>query len=118
MMRAIFIVIFCLASSTSYARGGYGFFCLNLADQVSGPKANSETTLAVTITKSGKIHIYNAPNLYCQMTNVPVVEGEALTVYKSYDGWVNVKYIDKNGNDHVGWIPENMVNEIAISLRP
>jgi hypothetical protein len=107
-----------MASATSYARGGYGYFCLNLADQVSGPTANSDTTLAVTITKSGKLHIYSAPSLYCQMKNVPVMEGGVLTVYKSNDGWVNVKYIDKNGNDHVGWTPENMVNEIAISLRP
>jgi hypothetical protein len=80
---------------------------------VNSPEAKSDTALAVSITENGNVHIYNAPSLYCTMKNVPVEKGNVFTVYKSYDGWINVKYIDKNGNDYVGWVAENRINEIS-----
>ncbi len=47
------------------------------------------------------------------MKKVAVAKGDALAVYRSYDGWVNVRYVDKNGKDYMGWIQEFRMNEIA-----
>ncbi len=111
MPRTIFIVLFWLAASTSQAKG-YGYFCANLADQVNRPEATSPA-LTITITENGKLRLYNVPSIYCVMKKVAVAKGDALAVYRSYDGWVNVRYVDKNGKDYMGWIQEFRMNEIA-----
>jgi hypothetical protein len=113
MLRISFIVLLLLATSPSYARGGYGYYCLNLSNQVNSPEAKSDTALAISITENGNLHIFNAPSLYCTMKNVTVEKGNVIAVYKSYDGWINVKYIDKYGHDYVGWVAENRINEIS-----
>jgi hypothetical protein len=102
-----------LITSLCYARGGYGYYCLNLSNQVNSPEAKSDNALTVSINENGRLHIYKAPSLYCTMKNVIVEKGGVLIVFRQYDGWINVKYNDKNGNDYVGWVAENRIKEIS-----
>lgn len=57
----------------------------------------------------GKIKspLYSAPNRSCKLKNAYVAQGRYITVYsfnKTSD-WVYVMYIEKNGEDLMGWLP-------------
>lgn len=104
MVRIILFILFCIVAPSTYARGGYGYLCSNLAEQLRSPTSASDTTPSVLITERTNLRIYDAPNLYCKERKVHVNQGEVLAVYQSNNEWVNVGYIDKNGMSYMGWI--------------
>jgi len=58
----------------------------------------------------GRVYFHSAPNSACITKKVFVVPGDGLTVYASTeDGWDQVMYIAKNGDDFSGWVEEKRV---------
>lgn len=112
MLRMIVISLFWLATSTSHAEG-YGYVCSKLANQLGDPEANRIAPLDVVITQNGILQIYGAPNVNCKMKKVPVTKNDVLTVYQSYGSWINIKYIDKQGNDSMGLVLEDRMNKMV-----
>lgn len=106
MLRVIFLVVFCLVSSASYADETA---CLKLSEQADGADDNYRPPLEATVIGTGRLKFYTAPNSLCQMKGVFVIKGDVLTVYKSYKGWANVMFIGKE-DDYIGWVPENRLN--------
>lgn len=47
------------------------------------------------------------------MKGVFVIKDDVLTVYKTFNGWANVMYIAKNGDDFIGWVLEKGIKEIG-----
>ncbi|NVZ62003.1 hypothetical protein HX867_07890 [Pseudomonas gingeri] len=58
----------------------------------------------------GRAYFHSAPSSACISKKVFVVPGDSLTVYASTeDGWAQVMYIAKGGEDFSGWVEENRV---------
>lgn len=110
MLRAICFVLFCFFTSASFADETE---CTKLAARVNGPEDNYRPTLEAVVIGKGRLYFYTAPGERCKMKDVFVVPGNVLTVYKSFDGWANVMYIAKNGDDFMGWELENRIKEIG-----
>jgi len=110
MLRAIFLFLLCSFTTASF--GGESE-CAKLAARSGGPENNYRPPQEATVVGKGRLYFYNAPSNECPMKRVFVVPGDVLTVYKSFDGWANVMYIAKNGDDFMGWVLENRIKEIG-----
>ena len=106
MLRVIFLVVFCFTTSASYADEAV---CLKLADRVDGPEDNYRPPLEASVIGTERLNFYSSPNALCRMKGVFVMKGDVLTVYKSYEGWLNVMFIAQNGGDFLGWVHGNRV---------
>ena len=110
MLRAIFFVLLCFFTSASLADEAE---CTKLAARVDGPEYNYRPPLEAAVIGKGRLYFYSAPSERCKMKGVFVVPGDVLTVYKSFDGWANVMYIAKSGEDFMGWVLEKRINKIG-----
>lgn len=110
MNSVIYFVLFCIFTFTSFADG---VECTKLDARVGGPEDNYRPPLEATVLGKDRLYFYNAPNERCKMKDVFVITGDVLTVYKSFDGWANVMYISKDGNDFMGWVHEKRIKKIG-----
>lgn len=109
MLRVIFLVLLCSFTTASF---GDESDCSKLAARAGGPENNYRPPLEAAVIGKGRLYFYSAPSERCRM-KVFVVPSDVLTVYKSFDGWANVMYIAKNGDDFMGWVLENRIKEIG-----
>ena len=106
MLRVIFLLVFLLATSASFADESV---CSKLAEVTTAPENNYRPALEATVIGKGRLNFYTAPSALCPMKNVFVINGNVLTVYKSHNGWANVMFIAKSGEDFMGWVSENRI---------
>lgn len=101
----IFVIFASLAASSAYAGGAEG--CRRLAEDASGPDDNFRPPLSATVTGSGRAYFYSAPASQCISRHTFLVPGDAVTVYKPYNKWYQVMYVNgKTGEDFEGWVEE------------
>lgn len=64
-------------------------------------------SLEAKVTGTGRLHFHSAPNPACVDKKLFVIPGDGLTVYASTEnGWAQVMYIAKGGEDYTGWVEE------------
>ena len=110
MPRAICLVLLCIFASAIF--GGEAE-CSRLDARAGGPENNYRPPLEAAVIGKGRLYLHSAPSDRCQMKGVFVIEGDVLTVYKSFEGWANVMYIAKNGDDFMGWVLEKRIKGIG-----
>lgn len=110
MHRVIYFVLFYFFTFLSFADD---VECTKLDARVGGSEDNYRPPLEATVIGKDRLYFYSAPNERCKMKDVFVIAGDMLTVYKPFDGWVNVMYISKDGNDFMGWVDEKRIKKIG-----
>ncbi|MCW2601752.1 MAG: hypothetical protein JWM02_3581 [Frankiales bacterium] len=83
--------------------------CKKLSAETSGPEMNYRPPLEGEVVGEGKTFLYSAPSDRCKYKHVFVVRGVYLTVYKPHKNWLNVMYIARGGEDHIGWVRKDPV---------
>ncbi|MCL1633680.1 hypothetical protein M2650_03345 [Luteimonas sp. SX5] len=78
--------------------------CAALAATADG-EPDFRPPLQAKVTGKGRLHFHNAPSAACRQ-KIFVIPGDALTVYKPYQGWVQVMYVSRAGKDFTGWVEE------------
>ncbi|MEO6974780.1 MAG: hypothetical protein ABI144_02745 [Gallionella sp.] len=106
MFRLISIVLLSMFCSVSFAGETA---CKKIAEISGGPENNFRPPLEAVVIGNGRLYFYSAPNVQCQMKGVFVVKGDALTLYQTFEGWAEVMYIAKGGDDFMGWVKEDRV---------
>lgn len=87
--------------------------CSELGAFAGGPGYNYRPPLEAAVVGKGRLHFFSAPRAGCQAKGVFLIPGNVVTVYKSYDGWANVMYIAKDGEDFIGWVREDRLRMIG-----
>ncbi|HEY0842838.1 hypothetical protein [Methylotenera sp.] len=108
--RVIVLSLLCTATSLGYASESE---CSKLASRVDNAEENYRPPLEAKVIGNSRLYFHNAPSSKCQVKGVFVIKGDSLTVYKSYDGWVNVMFIGKDGEDFIGWVQESKIKVIG-----
>ncbi|MFA6179327.1 MAG: hypothetical protein WC696_06935 [Candidatus Methylopumilus sp.] len=111
MFRATFL--FFLLCFTSLVCCANESICTKLAGEAEASGIPYYPAAEVKVIGGGKVGFYSSPNAECKIKGVFVVKGNYLPVYKSYKGWVNVMYVAKDGEDFIGWLPENKVKVVG-----
>lgn len=78
--------------------------CAAIAAAADG-EADFRPPLQAKVTGEGRLHFHDAPSAACEQ-KVFVIPGDALTVYKPYQGWMQVMYVGRAGKDFTGWVEE------------
>lgn len=62
--------------------------------------------LAQTVTGTGRLQFYSAPDSHCPLKGVFVIPRDELVAYaQTRDGWSSVMYLNpKTGSDVSGWV--------------
>ncbi|AHI68406.1 hypothetical protein [Burkholderia thailandensis] len=82
--------------------------CRRLNSATSGPDGNFRPPLSATVTGSGRAYFHSAPASACVTRRIFVVPGDIVTVYKPYQHWYQVMYVNgKTGEDFEGWVEES-----------
>ena len=111
MFRATFLVfLLCFTSQACFANES---ICTKLAGEAEASGITYYPSAEAKVIGGGKVAFYSSPSAECKSKGVFVVTGNYLTVYKSYKGWVNVMYVAKDGEDFIGWLPENKVKIVG-----
>lgn len=111
MLRATFLVILiCCINQVCLADESV---CNRLEGEAEASGISYHPPSEARVIGSGKIGFYSAPNAECKFKGLFVVKGNYLTVYKSYNGWINVMYVAKSGEDFIGWLPESKVKIVG-----
>jgi len=81
--------------------------CATLSDNASLEAGEYRPPLEARVIGQGRLHFHSAPNAACVNKTLYVIPGDGLTVYaSSEDGWAQVMYIAKGGEDYTGWVDE------------
>ena len=84
--------------------------CAALDEKANAEAGSYRPPVEGKIIGQGRAYFHSAPNSACITRKVFVVPGDGLTVYASTeDGWAQVMYIAKDGDDFTGWLEENRV---------
>lgn len=94
----------CLLSLSCFADDS---ICNKLATLAERTGASYHPPAEAKVIASGEIRLYSAPNTSCEIKDAHIFQGNYLTVYQSYKGWINVMYIAKDGKDFIGWLPDS-----------
>jgi hypothetical protein len=82
--------------------------CRHLNEAAGGPDDNFRPPLAATVIGPGRAYFHSAPASPCMMKRTFIVPGDTVTVYKPYQKWYQVMYVnDKTGEAVEGWIAES-----------
>lgn len=105
----------CLVLLGTFASACFGgeSECTRLDARAGGPEDNYRPPLEAAVIGKGRLNFHSAPSNRCQMKGVFVIGGDVLTVYKSFEGWANVMYIARNGDDFMGWVLEKRIKKIG-----
>ncbi len=87
--------------------------CNKLATLAETSGASYHPPAEAKVIANGQIRLYGAPNTGCEIQDAHIFQGNYLTVYQSYKGWINVMYIAKDGIDFIGWLPDNKAKIIG-----
>lgn len=87
--------------------------CTRLDARAGGPENNYRPPLEAAVIGKSRLYFHSAPSDRCRMKGVFVIGGDVLTVYKSIEGWANVMYIARNGDDYMGWVLEKRIKKIG-----
>ncbi|QIH09246.1 MULTISPECIES: hypothetical protein [unclassified Pseudomonas] len=81
--------------------------CAALGESASQEAGDYRPPLEAKVTGTGRLHFHSAPNPACVDKKLFVIPGDGLTVYASTEnGWAQVMYIAKGGEDYTGWVEE------------
>ncbi|NBF06438.1 SH3 domain-containing protein [Pseudomonas sp. Fl5BN2] len=81
--------------------------CATLSDNVSLEAGAYRPPLEAKVIGAGRLHFHSGPNAACVNHTLYVVPDDVLTAYASSDnGWTQVMYIAKDGEDYTGWVEE------------
>ena len=79
--------------------------CATLSDKVSLEAGEYRPPLEAKVIGQGRLHFHSGPSAACVNKKLYVIPGDGLTVYaSSEDGWTQVMYIAKDGEDYTGWV--------------
>jgi uncharacterized protein YgiM (DUF1202 family) len=107
-MRVLLTCVLFFAAWTAAA----GEPCQRLNGRASGPEESYRPSLEATVTAKGKTFLHSAPLAKCRSTTVLAL-GAFVTVYKPHKEWLEVMYVDKDGQDHIGWLRKERVRLIG-----
>jgi hypothetical protein len=110
MLRVVVCASFFVCVSAVHAEHSE---CAKLGTLAGGPENGYHPPLEAAVVGKGRLHFFSAPNARCQVKGIIVIPGDVVTVYKSYDGWANVMYIAKDGEDFMGWVKEDRLRRIG-----
>jgi hypothetical protein len=108
--KITYIIITAFLVSFNYANASE--YCKTFATKTDTTDDNYRPPLEARFTGNAKLYFYSAPSIDCKMKKTFVIKGDSLTVYKTYDGWANVMFIGKKGNDYTGWVRESKIKLI------
>lgn len=106
MFKVIFLFLLSCLVQTSFAAEQA---CTKLSKQTDSVDDNYRPPLEAKVISNKKLYLYAAPDAQCKMKGVFVIKGDSLTVYKPYKKWVNVMYINKDGEDYTGWVSSKQI---------
>jgi len=107
-LRRPFLVLAIGASvAMSCAHGADLPGCRHLAAVAGGADDNFRPPLSAMVTGSGRAYFHSAPAAECVSKHTFLVPGDTVTIYKPYENWYQVMYVNgKTGEDFQGWIEE------------
>ncbi|MGC5700520.1 SH3 domain-containing protein [Pseudomonas sp. NFXW11] len=86
--------------------------CAALNDKASQEAGAYRPPLEAKVIGEGRLHFHSAPNAACLNKQLFVVPSDGLTLYASTeDGWAQVMYIAKDGEDYSGWVEEKRLQQ-------
>lgn len=65
------------------------------------------------VTGKGRAFFHQAPAEKCLTKETFLVPGDFVSIYAESNGWLYLMYINKQGDDFSGWIPENRIEIIG-----
>ncbi|KTC35784.1 MAG: SH3 domain-containing protein [Pseudomonas sp.] len=81
--------------------------CAVLGEKASREAGDYRPPLEAKVVGNGRLHFHSAPHAACMDKKLFVIPGDGLTVYAATDdGWAQVMYIAKDGEDYNGWVEE------------
>ncbi|MFS1291656.1 SH3 domain-containing protein [Pseudomonas piscis] len=81
--------------------------CAALGEKASREAGDYRPPLGAKVIGTGRLHFHSAPHAACMDKKLFVIPGDGLTVYAATeDGWAQVMYIAKDGEDYSGWVEE------------
>ena len=60
--------------------------------------------LGKKVMKPGRLYFHTAPHSSCKMPSTFIIKGDDVIVYRHYNGYDSVMFIDKTGVTTEGWI--------------
>lgn len=108
--RVFILSLLCTAISLCYARA---YECSKLASTVDNAEKNYRPPLEAKVIGNSRLYFHSAPKSKCKIKGVFVINGDSLTVYKSYGNWANVMFISRDGEDFIGWVQDNRIKIIG-----
>ena len=106
MLKFLLFVLLSFTSQISFAAEQA---CTKLATKINSMDDNYRPPLEAEVISNKRLYFYTAPNIQCKMKGVYVIKGNYLTVYKPYEDWLNVMFINNDGEDYIGWISAKQV---------
>lgn len=110
MIRAFF---FCLLSFASLSVFAAEDSCAAIAERANAPQSDFFPPVEAKVVGNGTLAFYQAPHTKCRIPKPHALPGQYLTVYAVRDGWANVMYIPKGGEDIVAWTPSARLKLVA-----
>jgi hypothetical protein len=86
--------------------------CQRFNARTSGPEESYRPSLEATVVGKGKAFLHSAPLAKCRSTTA-LAPGAFVTVYKPHKQWLEVMYIGKDGQDHIGWLRKERLRLIG-----
>lgn len=110
MLRTLSLMLLCFLATPVHAAGKS---CSSLASQAEGTQGGFYPPAEGKVIGAGKLSLYEAPNVRCKIQKIYTVPGSYLTVYKIHNGWANVMFVPKSGEDIIAWVPNNRIKLVG-----
>lgn len=59
---------------------------------------------SAVVAASGRTAFHSGPDASCQRKDLFVIRGDALTVYRQWNGWMQVRYRARDGQTYDTWV--------------
>jgi hypothetical protein len=87
--------------------------CSSLASRAEAAQGGFHPPAEAKVVGNDKLFFYEAPSIQCRIPKLYTVPDSYLTVYRIHNGWAQVMFVPKDGNDVIAWVPSNRIKLVG-----